>query len=141
MCSKLYTAVLVPIHPVVCSTCFFIVIHPLFSSLGNLTHVLILYDHVPRIANLYIANLYDLLTILYDHVLPTWTTIHACTMCSKLVYTISLLGRTLNFFFLSLWICGWPRPVSSRSAKQPGWRSLSIIVTIATIATIVCTIE
>jgi hypothetical protein len=29
-------------------------------------------------------------------------------------------------------ICGWPRPVSSRSAKQPGWRSPPI-VTIATI--------
>ena len=29
-------------------------------------------------------------------------------------------------------ICGWPRPVSSRSAKQPGWRSTPI-VTIVTI--------
>ena len=24
--------------------------------------------------------------------------------------------------------CGWPRPVSSRSAKQPGWRSSPIII-------------
>ena len=40
---------------------------------------------------------------------------------------------------LSFWaygfICGWPRPVSSRSAKQPGWRSPPI-VTIVTIVTI-----
>jgi len=32
---------------------------------------------------------------------------------------------------LSFWaygfICGWPRPVSSRSAKQPGWRSPPIV--------------
>jgi hypothetical protein len=38
-------------------------------------------------------------------------------------------------FSFSFWaygfICGWPRPVSSRSAKQPGWRSPPI-VTIAT---------
>ena len=39
-------------------------------------------------------------------------------------------------FFLSFWsygfICGWPRPVSSRSAKLPGWRSHPI-VTIVTL--------
>jgi len=36
----------------------------------------------------------------------------------------------LDFFFF-FWaygfICGWPRPVSSRSAKQPGWRSPPIV--------------
>ena len=39
-------------------------------------------------------------------------------------------------FSFSFWaygfICGWPRPVSSRSAKQPGWKSPPI-VTIVTI--------
>jgi hypothetical protein len=32
-----------------------------------------------------------------------------------------------HIFSFSFWaygfICGWPRPVSSWSAKQPGWRS------------------
>ena len=37
-----------------------------------------------------------------------------------------------NTFSFSFWayygfICGWPRPVSSRSAKQPGWRSPPIV--------------
>jgi len=36
--------------------------------------------------------------------------------------------------FLSFWaygfVCGWPRPVSSRSSKQPGWRRSPPIVTI-----------
>jgi len=36
------------------------------------------------------------------------------------------------FFWAYGFICGWPRPVSSRSAKQPGWRSPPI-VTIVTI--------
>jgi len=29
-------------------------------------------------------------------------------------------------------ICGWPRPVSSRSAKQPGWRSPPIVTIVTT---------
>jgi hypothetical protein len=45
---------------------------------------------------------------------------------------ISFLSRTIDFFFFGF-ICGWLRPVSSRSAKQPGWRSPPIIVTIVTI--------
>ena len=46
------------------------------------------------------------------------------------LFMISFLSRTLDFFFFFIW--GWPRPVSSRSAKQPGWRSPPI-VTIVTI--------
>ena len=46
---------------------------------------------------------------------------------------ISFLSRTIDFS-LSFWaygfICGWPRPVSSRSAKQPGWRSPPIVTII-----------
>jgi len=51
---------------------------------------------------------------------------------------ISFLSRTIDFFFFFRaygFICGWPRPVSSRSAKLPGWRSPPI-VTIVTIVTI-----
>ena len=46
-----------------------------------------------------------------------------------------------QFLFLNYgFICGWPRPVSSRSAKQPGWRSPPI-VTIATIVLITTTVS
>ena len=51
------------------------------------------------------------------------------------LFIISVLSRTITIS-LSFWaygfICGWPRPISSRSAKQPGWRSPPI-VTIVTI--------
>ena len=60
-----------------------------------------------------------------------------CNHCSYCLH--SFLSRTLDwfsFFFLSLWIIrGRPRPVSSRSVKQPGWRSPPI-VTIVIIVTI-----
>ena len=56
---------------------------------------------------------------------------------NQLVY--DFLSQQSNILFLFLWayvfICGWPRPVSSRSAKLPGWRS-SPIVTIVTIVTV-----
>ena len=43
---------------------------------------------------------------------------------NQLVY--DFLFQQNNRLFLFLWadefICGWPRPVSSRSAKQPGWK-------------------
>ena len=46
------------------------------------------------------------------------------------LFMISFLSRTIDFFFffLSLFIYGWPRPVSSRSAKQLGWRSPPIVI-------------
>jgi len=57
-----------------------------------------------------------------------------CNWSTTNLFMISFLSRTIYFF--SFWaygfICGWPRPVSSRSAKQPGWRSPPI-VTIVTI--------
>ena len=44
-------------------------------------------------------------------------------------------NRLFLFYFWAYgFICGWPRPVSSRSAKLPGWRSPPIV----TIVTIVC---
>jgi len=55
-----------------------------------------------------------------------------CGRSTNNLFMISLISRTIDFFFLSLWIYLWPRPVSSRSAKQPGWRSPPI-VTIVTI--------
>jgi hypothetical protein len=54
------------------------------------------------------------------------------------VITLSQQNNRLLFFFWAYdFICGWPRPVSSRSAKQPGWRSPPIvtIVTITTLST------
>jgi len=58
-----------------------------------------------------------------------------CNRSTTNLFMISFLSRTIDFFF-SFWaygfICGWPRPVSSRSAKLPGWRSPPI-VTIVTI--------
>ena len=58
-----------------------------------------------------------------------------CNRSTTNLFMISFLSRTIDCFF-SFWaygfICGWPRPVSSRSAKQPGWRSPPI-VTIVTI--------
>ena len=61
-----------------------------------------------------------------------------CNRSTTKLFMIPFLSRTIDFFFffLSLWIiCGWPRPVSSRSAKQPGWRSPPI-VTIVTIVSV-----
>ena len=56
-----------------------------------------------------------------------------CNRSTTNLFMISFLSRTLDFFF-SFWaygfICGWPRPVSSRSAKQPGWRSPPIIISV-----------
>jgi len=43
-------------------------------------------------------------------------------------------NRLSSSFWAYGFICGWPRPVSSRSAKQPGWRSPPIV----TIVTIIC---
>jgi len=54
--------------------------------------------------------------------------------CSRFPFS----AEQYNTFSLSFWaygfICGWPILVSSRSAKQPGWRSPPIL-TILTIAT------
>jgi hypothetical protein len=38
------------------------------------------------------------------------------------------LLRQVNNFWTYGFICGWPKPVSSRSAKQPGWRSPPIVI-------------
>ena len=48
-------------------------------------------------------------------------------------------NRLFSFSFWASYgfICGWPRPVSSRSAKQPGWRSPPIVTITITIITIV----
>ena len=47
------------------------------------------------------------------------------------LFMISFLSRTIDFLF-SFWaygfICGWLRLVSSRSAKQSGWRSPPIVI-------------
>ena len=41
---------------------------------------------------------------------------------------LSKQNKTFSFSFWTYkFICGWPRPVSSRSAKQPGWRSSPIV--------------
>jgi ribosomal protein S14 len=43
-------------------------------------------------------------------------------------YILSQQNTRLSFSFWAYgFICGWPRPVSSRSAKQPGWRSPPIV--------------
>ena len=58
-----------------------------------------------------------------------------CSRSTTNLFIRSFLSRTIDIFsfFLSLWIYLWlARPVSSRSAKQPGWRS-SPIVTIVII--------
>jgi hypothetical protein len=39
-----------------------------------------------------------------------------------------LNDRLFLFFLSNRFICGWLRPVSSRSAKQPGWRSPPIVI-------------
>ena len=53
-------------------------------------------------------------------------TLFAATVNNQLVHDFLSQQYNIDFFF-SFWaygfICGWPRPVSSRSAKQPGWRS------------------
>jgi hypothetical protein len=36
--------------------------------------------------------------------------------------------RSYFFSYLFFLVCGWPRPVSSRSAKLPGWRSPPIVI-------------
>jgi len=50
-----------------------------------------------------------------------------CNRSTTNLFMISFLSRTIDFFSYSFWaygfICGWPRPVSSRSARQPSWRS------------------
>jgi len=46
-----------------------------------------------------------------------------CNRSTTNLFMISFLSSTIDFFFSFLayeFICGWPRPVSSRSAKQPG---------------------
>jgi len=49
-------------------------------------------------------------------------------------FPFSAEQKTFSFSFWAYGIiCGWPRPVSSRSAKLPGWRSPPPIVTIVTI--------
>jgi len=53
-----------------------------------------------------------------------------CNRSTTNLFMISFLSSTIDFFFSFLayeFICGWPRPVSSRSAKQPGWRSPPIV--------------
>jgi len=43
-------------------------------------------------------------------------------------FPFSAEQSTFSISFLAYgFICGWPRPVSSRSAKQPGWRSPPIV--------------
>jgi len=53
-----------------------------------------------------------------------------CNRSTTNLFMISFLSRTIDFFFFFLsfgFTCGWPRPVSSRSAKQPGLRSPPIV--------------
>jgi hypothetical protein len=64
-----------------------------------------------------------------------WGLLNSSTLCCNrsitYLFIISFLSRTLDFS-LSFWAhgfnCGWPRPVSSRSAIQPGWSSTPTMV-------------
>ena len=60
-------------------------------------------------------------------------TLFAATGQHQLCSWFPFSAEQLTFSFWAYgFICGWPRPVSSRSAKLPGWRSPPI-VTIVTI--------
>jgi hypothetical protein len=61
------------------------------------------------------------------------------TVITNCVFLSQQNNRLSFSFWAHGFICGWPRPVSSRSAKQPGWRSPPIvnIVTIVTIVTVI----
>ena len=50
----------------------------------------------------------------------------------QLVHDFLLQQNNRLFLFLSelMEICGWPRPVSCQSAKQPGWRSPPIVTNV-----------
>ena len=47
--------------------------------------------------------------------------------CSWVPFSAKQSTFSFSFWGAYGFICGWPRPVSSRSAKQPGWRSPPIV--------------
>jgi len=57
-----------------------------------------------------------------------------CNRSTTNLFIISFLSRTIDFSF-PFWaygfIYGWPRPVSSRSAKQPDWGSTPIVTIVS----------
>jgi len=105
----------------------------LFLKSDLLDHWRILYHtHTSRLPRLSSPGLGSLLNHLAEHSVVYWANWIPQYQNQKMLSSINRLppayctrhGKTL---------CGWPRPVSSRSAKLPGWRSPPI-VTIVTIA-------
>ena len=97
---------------------------------------------LPRLSGLWAEEIFSFLFTPFE---DFSTASICCNRSTTNLFIISFLNTRLFPFFLNLWIylwlaffckpygfiCGWPRPVSSRSAKQRGWKSPHIVTIIS----------
>ena len=86
--------------------------------------------NLPRLSSLWAEETLYLSVYTFSWGLFSSPTLFAATGQQPTWSWFPFSAEQLTFSF-SFWaygfICGWPRPVSSRSAKQPGWRSPPIV--------------